>query len=254
LDGARSVQENIADGLDQVVINGRPRHIIGYLKDFRFTPERARAPVRVLSGGERNRLLLAKLFARPANVLVLDEPTNDLDLETLELLEELLVAFTGTVLLVSHDRTFIDNVVTSVMAFEGPGCVREYVGGYADWLRQRPQTPPPPDRDAAPARGAVRKPPPKPRKLSYRETRELEVLPETIQGLENEQADIYRTLSDPGSYQQGGEGIAGARRRLEDLERQLAAAYLRWEELDAVAQGSGAGAARIERKRDGKQA
>ena len=136
LDLDKSVQENVGEGNDTVTINGRPRHIIGYLQDFLFTPERARSPVRILSGGERNRLLLAKLFTRPSNVLVMDEPTNDLDVETLDLLEELLLEYAGTLLLVSHDREFLNNVVTSTLVLAGDGEVREYVGGYDDWLRQ----------------------------------------------------------------------------------------------------------------------
>jgi ATP-binding cassette subfamily F protein uup len=239
LDENRSLQDNIADGSDKVTIDGRPRHIIGYLKDFLFEPDRARSPVRVLSGGERNRLLLAKLFAKPANLLVLDEPTNDLDLETLELLEDLLVGFKGTILLVSHDRAFLDNVVTSTLVFEGEGRIAEYVGGYEDWQRQRlANTPPKPEKK--PERPG--KPPPRAksrlRKLSYHEVRELEHLPGAIERLEHEQAALFETLANPSFYQTGGDAIAVARSRLAAVETELAQAYGRWEELDTIDRGA----------------
>lgn len=239
LDENRSLQDNIADGSDKVVIDGRPRHIIGYLKDFLFEPDRARSPVRVLSGGERNRLLLAKLFAKPANLLVLDEPTNDLDLETLELLEDLLVGFKGTILLVSHDRAFLDNVVTSTLVFEGEGRIAEYIGGYEDWQRQRPANTPrkpekKPDRPGKqPSRAK-----PRLRKLSYHEVRELEHLPGAIERLEHEQAALFETLADPSFYQTGGDAIAVARSRLAAVETELAQAYGRWEELDTIDRGA----------------
>ena len=243
LDAARSVQDNVADGNDTLVVNGQRRHVLGYLKDFLFTPERARSPVRVLSGGERNRLLLAKLFAKPANLLVLDEPTNDLDLQTLELLEDLLVAFKGTLLLVSHDRAFINNVVTSTLAFEGDGRVAEYVGGYDDWQRQRPAATA--DKPAAnrPAAAARRIRPPRPRKLTYREKEELETLPLQIEQLESDQAALFETLSDPQFYQQTGEAVGDARRRLAELETALQTAYRRWEELEVIARPVDSGAA-----------
>jgi ATP-binding cassette subfamily F protein uup len=234
LDEERSVQDNVAAGNDHLMIDGRRRHVLGYLKDFLFTPERARSPVKILSGGERNRLLLAKLFARPANLLVLDEPTNDLDLQTLELLEDLLVAFAGTLLVVSHDRAFIDNVVTSTLVFEGDGRVDEYVGGYADWLRQRPAAVAPAPKSAGPAppvkSGRCRRP----RKLTYRENEELAALPEHIEALETEQAQLFATLSDPQFYQQAGETVAAARHRLAALETELQTAYRRWEELETI--------------------
>jgi len=234
LDEDRSLQDNIADGSDKVIIDGRPRHIIGYLKDFLFPPDRARSPVRVLSGGERNRLLLAKLFAKPANLLVLDEPTNDLDLETIELLEHLLVAFQGTLLLVSHDRAFLDNVVTSTLVFEEDGHISEYVGGYADWQRQRAanalrhpaKTPDRPGR--SPQRVKQRS-----RKLSYHEVRELEQLPALIERFEHEQAALFERLADPSFYRSEGDAIAVTRSRLTEVENELAKAYGRWEELDA---------------------
>ena len=243
LDETRSVQDNVADGNDTLMINGRRRHVLGYLKDFLFTPERARSPVKVLSGGERNRLLLARLFAKPANLLVLDEPTNDLDLQTLELLEDLLVAFEGTLLLVSHDRAFINNVVTSTLVFEGDGRVAEYVGGYDDWVRQRPvsrTTAAGPVRPPAPS---GRERPTRPRKLGYREKEELEALPGRIEDLESEQAALFETLSDPQFYQGEGRAVADVRGRLAAVETELQAAYRRWEELEAVGQQSETNAA-----------
>lgn len=234
LDEDKSVLENVGEGNDTILFNGRSRHITGYLQDFLFSPERARSPVRILSGGERNRLLLARLFTRPFNVLVMDEPTNDLDTETLELLEELLLDFPGTLLLVSHDRTFLNNVVTSTLVFEGDGHVGEYIGGYDDWVRQR--------RVDVPARagkstgGSEKQRPRRERRqvLSFREQRELEALPQLIETLEAEQRELYRTMSDPLFYRQAGAGIAEARTRLESLERELEEAYRRWEALEAL--------------------
>ena len=234
LDEDKSVLENVSEGNDTIMFNGKPRHILGYLQDFLFSPERARSPVRILSGGERNRLLLARMFTKPSNVLVLDEPTNDLDTETLELLEELLLDYPGALLLVSHDRTFLNNVVTSTLVFEGEGRVGEYVGGYDDWLRQRR-----PDTPAGMAKTAVKKATQRPQRerpqtLSYKEQRELEALPPQIEALEAEQASLYAALSDPSFYQQGGAEIAGAKTRLESLERELDEAYQRWEALEAL--------------------
>jgi ATP-binding cassette subfamily F protein uup len=234
LDEDKSVSENVGEGNDTIVFNGKPRHIIGYLQDFLFSPERARSPVRILSGGERNRLLLARLFTKTSNVLIMDEPTNDLDTETLELLEELLLNYPGTLLLVSHDRAFLNNVVTSTLVLEGEGCVGEYVGGYDDWLRQQ--------RSEAPAK--VEKASTRPQKqrpqrqgrqtLSYKEQRELEALPHHIETLEAEQAKLYQTMSGPSFYQQAGTKIAEAKARLESLEQELDVAYLRWETLEAL--------------------
>ena len=215
LDPDRSVVDTIGDGRDTVTINGREQHVHGYLRDFLFPPERAQSPVRALSGGERNRLLLARLFTRPANVLVLDEPTNDLDIETLELLESRLAEWPGTLLLVSHDRAFIDNVVTSTLVFEGQGRVREYVGGYEDWLRQRPRTEAPDvrlaDRAAGggpsdpPARGRESSDPPSsPRKASYREQQELLALPGRIESLESEQQRLQAAVAVAGLLQGAG--------------------------------------------------
>src|SRR5690606_1787915 len=187
LDDTRSALENVAGGRDFVEINGSRKHIIGYLQEFLFSPERARAPITRLSGGERNRLLLARLFAQPSNLLVMDEPTNDLDVETLELLEELLLDYQGTLLLVSHDRDFLDNVVTGTLALEGDGRLGDYVGGYSDWLRQRPAatvTPAVEKPAAKPATPVAPPPPAAKKKLSYKDQRELEQLPGRIEQLE----------------------------------------------------------------------
>ncbi|MCP4688742.1 MAG: ATP-binding cassette domain-containing protein, partial [Desulfobacterales bacterium] len=198
LDKEKSVRENVLPGAETVKINGRNRHVIGYLKDFLFTPERSNCPVRILSGGERNRLLLAKIFTRPSNLLVLDEPTNDLDAETLELLEELLLNYSGAVLLVSHDRAFLNNVVTSTLVFEADGEINEYVGGYDDWCRQR-RTP-----ELKPAKSTTSPPPvkkrerrPSRRKLTFNETRELEALPRKIETLEAEREEIFARMAVP---------------------------------------------------------
>jgi len=234
LDPGKTVIDNLGDGSDFVEINGRRRHIIGYLRDFLFTPDRVRSPVSILSGGERNRLLLAKLFARPSNILVLDEPTNDLDIETLELLEDLLIDYRGTVLVVSHDRAFLNNVVTSTLVFEGEGRVQEYAGGYDDWLRQIPvlsekETPVKKERkERVKARGAG------PRKLTFKETRELEDLPGRIEAMEQEQKQIYEKMADESFYRDGGSEVARAGARLTELEQQLENAYGRWEELETV--------------------
>lgn len=238
LDEELSVAENVSGGADTITVNGQQRHIISYLKDFLFTPAQARAPISALSGGERNRVLLARLFTRPANLLVLDEPTNDLDLETLELLEQLLVDYTGTVLLVSHDRAFLDNVVTSSLVFEGGGQVREYVGGYSDWERQRPAAPSPrtgaQQRPRAPAQQSTQRPAAR-AKLSYKDKRELETLPATIETLEQEQEALSRTLADPEFYQGPAEEIATTTARLAEVETQLEAAFQRWEALEQAA-------------------
>jgi ATP-binding cassette subfamily F protein uup len=233
LDESANVLDNVAGGREQVTVAGRPRHVISYLQDFLFPPERVRSPVNALSGGERNRLLLAKLFTRPANVLVLDEPTNDLDIETLELLEERLMAFEGTILLVSHDRTFLDNVVTSVLAFEGAGRVREYVGGYADWQRRsaRPPTPPGGER-AGPDTGRQPEKPAKPRKLGYKDQRELAALPARIETLEAEQSQLVELLADPATYRRDVPDIGRQRERLRLIEAELETAYARWEWLE----------------------
>jgi ABC transport system ATP-binding/permease protein len=234
LDEDKSVLENVGEGNDTIVFNGRPRHIFGYLQDFLFSPERARSPVRILSGGERNRLLLARLFTMPSNVLVMDEPTNDLDTETLELLEDLLLNYPGALLLVSHDRTFLNNVVTSTLVLEGDGHVEEYAGGYDDWLRQRRPAPPVGTGKTVTRAIKQRHRPECRQSLSYKEQRELEALPPHIELLEAEQVKLYTSLSDPSFYRRPGAEIAGAKARLETLERELDEAYQRWEALEAL--------------------
>jgi len=242
LDPDRTVADIVGDGNDTLVINGQPRHIIGYLADFLFPRERAMSPVRALSGGERNRLLLARLFARPANLLVLDEPTNDLDIETLELLEELVGDFQGTVLLVSHDRVFLDRVVTSTLAFEGEGRVTEYVGGWADYLRQTAagDRSPAGARDLRPSPRPIEREPEQPvttpaaakRKLSYNEQREREALPARISALEDEQR-LLRAFSESAEfYREPAERIREVMSRLDALGPELEAALERWFELE----------------------
>jgi len=239
LDDEESVQQSVGGGSDTIMMNGQRKHVIGYLQDFLFTPERARTQVKFLSGGERNRVLLAKLFAKPANVIVLDEPTNDLDTETLELLEERLVQFEGTILMVSHDRAFLNNVVTSTIVFEPTGA-REYVGGYDDWLRQRSEQLAMPQAAAQPK--APLKPEPKAkqaksttRRLGYKEKRELESLPTTIEQLEAAAAELHHSMADSDFYKQPSEQITARQAELKELERQLAFAYHRWEELEQPA-------------------
>jgi ATP-binding cassette subfamily F protein uup len=235
LDPEKTVQENVGEGNDTLIINGRQRHVIGYLQDFLFSPERARSPVRILSGGERNRLLLAKLFTKPSNVLVMDEPTNDLDAETLDLLEDLLLEYSGTLLLVSHDRVFLNNVVTSTLSIAEDGRVREYVGGYDDWLRQSAAETPVPASTPQPMEREKKRPrTEKPRKLTYKEERELEALPEIIAGREKEVEEIHRNLADPEFYRTAGDEVVGLTNRMHELEKELEEAYLRWEELEAV--------------------
>jgi len=230
LDSEKTVFDNVAGGNDRVIINGVSQHVIGYLQKFLFTAERARTKVKSLSGGERCRLLLARLFTRPANVLVLDEPTNDLDIETLEFLEELLLDFQGTLLLVSHDRAFLNNVVTSTLVFAGEGKIEEYVGGYDDWLRQReiPQIP----ANEKPQKKPLAKLRPATLKITFKEERELEALPEKIKDLEEEKKHIYQSLADPAFYRSATSDVAAANSRLQALEKALAAAYLRWEYLE----------------------
>jgi ABC transport system ATP-binding/permease protein len=233
LDPERTVFDTIADGNDTVVVSGQPKHVHGYLRDFLFPPDRAASPVKALSGGERNRLLLARLFTRPANLLVLDEPTNDLDIETLELLEARLIDWPGTLLLVSHDRAFIDHIVTSTLAFEGDGHVQEYIGGYEDWLRQRPM--PAPELVTArprPAAPVARAPAPD-RKPTFREQQELRQLPERIERLEAEQQQLSAAVATPDFYKERGEAIRQTLARLEELEQELLSAYARWDELDS---------------------
>jgi ABC transport system ATP-binding/permease protein len=234
LDPERTVFDTIGDGHDTVIVNGEPQHVHGYLRNFLFPAERAASPVKALSGGERNRLLLARLFTRPANLLVLDEPTNDLDIETLELLEALLIDWPGTLLLVSHDRAFIDHVVTSTLVLEGEGCVQEYVGGYTDWQRQRrhvEHAQPGPLGALAAATHTVR--PVLNRKLSYREQRELEELPGRIGAMEREQEQLTAAVAGPGFYKETAEAIHRTLARVAALEQELLDAYARWDELDS---------------------
>ncbi|MBY5927088.1 MULTISPECIES: ATP-binding cassette domain-containing protein [unclassified Halomonas] len=263
LEPERTVYDNVAQGSDRVTVGGRDRHVMSYLQDFLFSPERARQPVKALSGGESNRLLLAKLFTQPANVLVLDEPTNDLDVETLELLEELLLGFDGTLLLVSHDRAFMDNVVTSVLAFEGRGQVREYVGGYTDWVRQGGKLPPAPWEGAARQRvepsadtepSADKEPSgdkepsagsssptgqgkAKPVKLSYKLQRELDGLPAEIERLEDQVAELESEAGRPDFYQQPSGVVAERLALLQQTQDALDATMERWMELEAMASG-----------------
>jgi len=235
LDPEAMLADVISPGSDYVEINGARKHVIGYLGDFLFAPARARSPVKSLSGGERNRLLLARLFARPANALVLDEPTNDLDIETLELLEELLQDYQGTIFLVSHDRTFLDNVVTQTIAAEGNGVWKEYAGGYEDWLRCRKEAAI--AGKSAPAKLAAAKPAPKPKsdKLTWKEQRELEALPERIATLEAEQATLTRRLEDPALHAQAGQETTAIAARLGEIDEELLNLLDRWEALEARA-------------------
>ena len=240
LDDEETVQESVGEGSDTIMMNGQRKHVIGYLQDFLFTPERARTQVKFLSGGERNRVLLAKLFAKPANVIVLDEPTNDLDTETLELLEERLMEFEGTILMVSHDRAFLNNVVSSTIVFEPTGA-REYVGGYDDWLRQRSELLAMPQAAAQPktATRSESRPesrsdaaPPAQRRLGYQEKRELEMLPATIERLEAAAAELHEAMAKPEFYQQPSQQISVRQAELTEIEQQMAVAYARWEELE----------------------
>ncbi len=240
LDEERSVQDNVGGGSDKVEVGGRSKHIIGYLQDFLFTPERARTPVKALSGGERNRLLLAKLFTKPANVLVLDEPTNDLDVETLELLEELLADYDGTLLLVSHDREFLDNAVTSCLVFEGEGRVAEYVGGYSDWeaTRQRRQHAAKPVAPEAKVKSAPEKPKKRTEKLSYKDQRELDELPQRIENLEVELDQLQTRMSDPELYRTQGDQVARLQQETARVQTELEQAYARWETLESLKHGA----------------
>ncbi|HPQ97721.1 MAG TPA: ATP-binding cassette domain-containing protein, partial [Thiolinea sp.] len=246
-DDELNLRENIAPGNDYVEINGEKKHIISYLQDFLFTPQQIQKPVKVLSGGERNRLLLARLFARPSNLLVLDEPTNDLDAETLELLEELLVDYQGTLLLISHDRSFLNAVVTRSIVFENGGLC-EYAGGYDDWLLQRP---PPESLPRNPEKTSTRpadtsskadttttaaRPATRPAKLSYKDRRELEQLPQHIEQLEARLAEVQTTLSDPAFYQQAPTDITRVQAQLQQLEQTLEQAFERWAQLEAQQQ------------------
>ena len=230
LDENATVIDNLSLGKDSVTVNGREKHVISYLQDFLFSPERARSPVNALSGGEKNRLLLARMFCRPSNVLVLDEPTNDLDFETLDLLEQLLVEYTGTLLLISHDRSFINDVVTSTLSFEGNGVIEEYVGGYDDWLRQRSTTTvkaKPAEKPAAPK--TITK---KQIKLSYKDQRELDELPQKIERLEQAQQTMHDRMAEPDYFKQDKDELADDQKKLAEIDSELEQTYSRWEELD----------------------
>lgn len=242
LDENATVIDNVAQGSDRVTVNGRNTHAIGYLQDFLFTPDRARQPVKSLSGGERNRLLLARLFTQPANLLVLDEPTNDLDADTLDLLEELLIDYTGTVLVVSHDRAFLNNLVTSVLAYEGDGVINEYIGGYDDWVRQRPPTLSPGEAsrglgqkpEAAPREVVTPKAQGKGRKMSFKEIKELESLPSQIESLETAIETLTREMARPDFYQQAKDLITAHQADLARQQQTLEITYGRWEALEAL--------------------
>ncbi|MGZ5077626.1 MAG: ATP-binding cassette domain-containing protein, partial [Methylobacter sp.] len=242
LDPEMTVCDTIADGNDFVEIAGNKRHVMSYLGDFLFAPARARSPVKSLSGGEKNRLLLARLFTKPANLIVMDEPTNDLDLETLELLEEKLVEFDGTLLLVSHDRAFLDNVVTSVFVLDGSGSVDEFVGGYSDWMNHAKQVKQSetvkavkqekPAAQAAPRSGTKKK-------LSFKEQQELDKLPELIDQLETEQAELNRQISAPEFYKQDQTVVTKTLDALKQVDTKLEQVYRRWDELEALSEAGG---------------
>jgi len=239
IDDTKTVAQNVAGNSETVTFQGRSKHIHGYLQDFLFSPDRVRMPAKMLSGGERNRLLLARLFLQPANVLVLDEPTNDLDAETMELLEDLLVEFSGTVLLVSHDRAFIDNVVTSTLVFEGDGFINEYIGGYEDWVRLRDRKKTQVEKVEVAEVLPERTPEPKakkekPRTLLNRERRELEELPKALEKMEAEQAALAEKLYDPELYKMQPDLLPRLEKEQQELERKIKEIYARWEELEAL--------------------
>lgn len=235
-DESKSLKDNVAGGNETIFINGAPQHVVGYLQNFLFQPAQILAPISSLSGGERNRLLLARLFAAPSNVLVLDEPTNDLDAETLELLEDRLLAYSGTILLVSHDRTFLNNVVTSTIVLEGDGRLQEYVGGYDDWIRQRDANT---GQSKAVPKDKIVKPEKRPReksKLSFKETREIEELPQQIHVLEGQKTELISVLNSREFYKNNNPAqVQVVNQQLEDLEKKLAVAYRRWDELETLA-------------------
>lgn len=240
LDPDKSIIDNVSGGRESITVNGQTRHIISYLQDFLFSPDRARTQVKALSGGETNRVLLARLFSQPANLMVLDEPTNDLDVETLELLEEILMNYQGTLLLVSHDRRFLDNVVTSTLAFEGEGKVREYVGGYHDWLRQRPAPVEASAKAAEPEEAKAKpaaKPSSKPKKLSYKLQRELDSLPEEMEKAEEALAALQEETSQPEFYNQSADVVAEKLNALAELEAKAETLMERWVELEQMQTG-----------------
>ncbi|MDF1838398.1 MAG: ATP-binding cassette domain-containing protein [Planctomycetota bacterium] len=235
LDPTKTVQENVCDDGDMITVGGRSRHIMGYMQDFLFTPDQVRGPITVLSGGERNRLQLARILARPCNLLILDEPTNDLDVETMELLEEILLNFQGTLLIVSHDREFLNNVVTSTLVSEGKGHFQEYVGGFDDWQKSQQEIAPKEKPKAVKPRVKADKP----RRLTFKETEELKALPARIETLEGEKESLSTRLADPEIYKGDGSEVAGITQSLKDAEEQLSTAYERWEILEEVLEKSG---------------
>ncbi len=230
----KSVRDNLAEGTDNIEINGKSKHVMSYLSDFLFSPQRANSPVSTLSGGERNRLTLAKLFTQPFNLLVMDEPTNDLDVETLELLEELLMDYKGTLLLVSHDRAFLNNVVTSTLVFEGNGQINDYVGGYDDWLWQRKAGTKTKSTAATETKPKAKSQANRPAKLSYKDQRELDELPKKIEQLESEIEQCHADMADPAFYQKGSDEITKMQNKTEQLQAKLSKAYTRWEQLDGM--------------------
>jgi ATP-binding cassette subfamily F protein uup len=234
LDESKTVQDNVSGGRDMLEVGGKSRHVISYLQDFLFSPDRCRQPVSALSGGERNRLLLAKLFTQPSNILVLDEPTNDLDIDTLDLLEELLIDYKGTVLLVSHDRSFLNNVVTSTLVFEGNAVINQYIGGYDDWLRQRKaEQTPNNEKPSATAAKASSKTDAPVKKRSYKVQRELDKLPAEIERLETEIGAISEQMNKPDFYQAERSVTAATEKNLATVQEQLNHCYQRWEQLEA---------------------
>ena len=239
LDLDKSVAYNVGEGRTYIRLNGKDRHVVGYLKGFLFNPKRSEMPVKALSGGERNRVILAKLFTRPANLLVLDEPTNDLDIETLEVLEEKLTEYSGTLIIVSHDREFLDNVVTSTIVFEEDGRIQEYVGGYSDWVRQGRQlavTDSPYAAEARKREAAERRRQKKTTKLSYRDQRELDALPQEIEDIETMISQLQDTIADPGFYKQGQETVQATLQELADNEALLEQRVTRWDELERLSE------------------
>ncbi len=235
LDETKTVVENVTDGSEMISVGGGERHVVGYLRDFLFTPEQIQGSISKLSGGERRRLQLARILAQPCNLLVLDEPTNDLDLETLEMLEDLLVEYQGTLLIVSHDRTFLDNVVTSTIVFEGSGRWREYVGGYEDWFRRRKAAEPPPSPRPVKQRTEPSKA--RPRRVTFSDKRELEALPARIESLESQRKHLFDLMASPAFYATRGDEVARTKERLTAIEEEIQMAYARWMELETLAAG-----------------
>jgi ATP-binding cassette subfamily F protein uup len=241
LDETKTVMDNVSEGRDTVTVGGKDKHILSYLQDFLFTPERARSPVTVLSGGERNRLLLAKLFTRPSNLLVLDEPTNDLDIETLELLEEVVSEYTGTLIIVSHDRTFINNTVTQCLVLKGDNFVQEFVGDYDDWLRfdeNQKRSVDVKSSKTDPKADPLKSRQDRQRKMSHREQKELEAMPSQLEQLESEHAKLLSAMSSPDFYRKSPTDIKQAQTNVQILEEKIRKTYERWEELETMVTSS----------------